>query len=168
MFQFSAFAFHTTILQIARLPHSEIHGSVRICQSPKLIAAYHVLHRLWEPRHPPCALIYFLHPLALLLARKLHGYAITDIIPTVVFSCNFFSLSVCQRTLFPVSWSICIHTSPETWRITDSNRWPPACKAGALASWANSPYFQISDFRPETADTLLCPNSHISILRSLK
>ena len=27
-----------------------------------------------------------------------------------------------------------------TWRITDSNRWPPACKAGALASWANPPY----------------------------
>ena len=27
------------------------------------------------------------------------------------------------------------------WRITDSNRWPPACKAGALASWANPPFF---------------------------
>ena len=26
------------------------------------------------------------------------------------------------------------------WRITDSNRWPPACKAGALASWANPPF----------------------------
>ena len=25
-----------------------------------LIAAYHVLHRLREPRHPPCALRYFL------------------------------------------------------------------------------------------------------------
>ena len=31
-----------------------------ICTSPKLIAAYHVLHRLWEPRHSPCALNYFL------------------------------------------------------------------------------------------------------------
>ena len=29
--------------------------------------------------------------------------------------------------------------SNATWRITDSNRWPPACKAGALASWANPP-----------------------------
>ena len=27
--------------------------------SPKLIAAYHVLHRLREPRHPPYALSYF-------------------------------------------------------------------------------------------------------------
>ncbi len=42
------------------LPHSEICGSIRICQSPQLIAAYHVLHRLPEPRHPPCALIHFL------------------------------------------------------------------------------------------------------------
>ena len=29
---------------------------------------------------------------------------------------------------------------PPWWRISESNRWPPACKAGALASWANPPY----------------------------
>ena len=39
-----------------RLPHSEISGSKRVCRSPKLIAAYHVLHRLLAPRHPLCAL----------------------------------------------------------------------------------------------------------------
>ena len=38
-------------------PHSEISGSMLICSSPKLIAAYHVLHRLLMPRHSPCALI---------------------------------------------------------------------------------------------------------------
>ena len=38
-------------------PHSEISGSTLICSSPKLIAAYHVLHRLLMPRHSPCALI---------------------------------------------------------------------------------------------------------------
>ena len=38
-------------------PHSEISGSMDICSSPKLIAAYHVFHRLSVPRHPPCALI---------------------------------------------------------------------------------------------------------------
>ena len=38
------------------LPHSEISGSKLICSSPKLIAAYHVLHRLLMPRHSPCAL----------------------------------------------------------------------------------------------------------------
>lgn len=37
-------------------PHSEIPGSKPVCGSPRLIAAYHVLHRLLLPRHPPCAL----------------------------------------------------------------------------------------------------------------
>ena len=37
-------------------PHSEISGSKPVCGSPKLIAAYHVLHRLLVPRHPPYAL----------------------------------------------------------------------------------------------------------------
>jgi hypothetical protein len=40
----------------ARLPHSEISGSTPLCGSPKLIAAYHVLHRLLAPRHSLCAL----------------------------------------------------------------------------------------------------------------
>ena len=50
-----------TALQAARLSHSEIPGSKVICTYPRLIAAYHVLHRLREPRHPPYALSYFLH-----------------------------------------------------------------------------------------------------------
>ena len=40
----------------SRFPHSEISGSKDICSSPKLIAAYHVFHRLLVPRHPPYAL----------------------------------------------------------------------------------------------------------------
>ena len=38
------------------MPHSEIAGSKLIRSSPTLIAAYHVLHRLCMPRHPPNAL----------------------------------------------------------------------------------------------------------------
>ena len=62
MFQFPALALPTavTALQTAGLSHSEILGSKIICIYPRLIAAYHVLHRLREPRHPPCALFYFL------------------------------------------------------------------------------------------------------------
>ena len=41
----------------AGFPHSDISGSMDICSSPKLFAAYHVFHRLLVPRHPPCALI---------------------------------------------------------------------------------------------------------------
>ena len=46
-------------LQLNGLPHSDIHGSKVICTSPQLFAAYHVLRRLREPRHPPFALAYF-------------------------------------------------------------------------------------------------------------
>ena len=49
-----------TVLQTAGLSHSEIPGSMVICTSPGLVAAYHVLLRLREPRHPPYALSYFL------------------------------------------------------------------------------------------------------------
>ena len=38
-------------------PHSGILGSRLMCSSPRLIAAYHALHRLSMPRHPPCALL---------------------------------------------------------------------------------------------------------------
>ena len=48
-----------TGLQPAELPHSEISGSKVVCTYPKLIAAYHVLLRLLEPRHPPFALSFF-------------------------------------------------------------------------------------------------------------
>ena len=38
-------------------PHSDICGSSDICSLPQLFAAYHVLHRLLVPRHPPYALL---------------------------------------------------------------------------------------------------------------
>ena len=48
-----------TALQAVGLSHSEIPASMVICTYAGLIAAYHVLRRLREPRHPPCALFYF-------------------------------------------------------------------------------------------------------------
>ena len=68
MFQFPGLALcvcRVTVLQTAGLSHSEIPGSMVICTYPGLIAAYHVLHRLHEPRHPPCALYYFLYDIRL-------------------------------------------------------------------------------------------------------
>ena len=49
---------HVQSLQVfcSRFPHSEIRGSQDICSYPRLIAAYHVFHRLSVPRHPPYAL----------------------------------------------------------------------------------------------------------------
>ena len=43
-------------LESGGFPHSEIRGSKLIRSSPRLIAAYHVLHRLLEPRHSRNAL----------------------------------------------------------------------------------------------------------------
>ena len=53
-----AYVFSNRILHFQRsgLPHSDISGSTPVCGSPKLFAAYHVLHRLPSPRHPPYAL----------------------------------------------------------------------------------------------------------------
>ena len=63
MFQFPALA--SLLERMARIrragfSHSDIRGSRAVCASPRLFAAYHVLRRLQEPRHPPCALTYLL------------------------------------------------------------------------------------------------------------
>ena len=56
---FHTLCIHAWILEVcsSRFPHSEISGSMAVCASPKLIAAYHVFHRLLVPRHSPYALI---------------------------------------------------------------------------------------------------------------
>ena len=62
----------------ARFPHSEISGSMGICPSPKLFAAYHVLHRLLVPSHPPFALISITKRQDLTGMRSyLHMYSVT-------------------------------------------------------------------------------------------
>ena len=57
------------------------------------------------------------------------------------FKSYFLQFVLCQyvKDLLHLPFTICIGNA--TWRITDSNRWPPACKAGALANWANPPNF---------------------------
>src|SRR5690606_27604843 len=53
----------------AGFPHSGILGSQLVCSSPRLIAAYHALHRLSMPRHPPCALLRLISLLLVLILR---------------------------------------------------------------------------------------------------
>ena len=50
---------HCTVRKVflRGFPHSDICGSMCICHSPQLFAAYHVFLRLSVPRHPPCALL---------------------------------------------------------------------------------------------------------------
>ena len=47
-------------LQPGGFPHSDISGSIPVCRSPELFAAYHVLLHFRKPRHPPFALLLFL------------------------------------------------------------------------------------------------------------
>ena len=81
MFQFTRFPLSCKDMTLYRLLHSEILASKFVCNFTKLIAAYHVLHRLLLPRHPLCALHFFnLWQLTLLL------------IEFVCFSCLFSDL----------------------------------------------------------------------------
>jgi hypothetical protein len=138
MFQFPGFASNTYEFSAGYplrggLPHSDIRGSTIARISPRLFAACHVLHRLLAPRHPPDALLFLTsthRP-----DRTLHAQpgqrALTQ--P---------SGFTCQRTAPQTPASASIHVDREAppaaaraageWRRSDSNRRPPACKAGAL------------------------------------
>ena len=68
MFQFPGLApLRVARLQRAGLPHSDTCGLTVVCTSPQLFAAYRVLLRLQEPRHPPCALSNFFRLMNLII-----------------------------------------------------------------------------------------------------
>ena len=126
------------------MPHSEIPGSTPICGSPRLIAACHVLHRLHMPRHPPCALTLLIDKLGSKSTRFEVELRVRTHAPfsTINDDCEHY-FPDCQRTethskraksLENFVGNLPYSTSRYSswWRITDSNRWPPACKAGAL------------------------------------
>ena len=82
-------------LQRNGLPHSDICGSMIICISPQLFAAYHVLRSLWEPRHPPCALICFSLKIAFTLSSTFFCSSLVNELlrskqPFCRLSTNFF------------------------------------------------------------------------------
>ena len=78
-------------------PHSEISGSMGICPSPKLFAAYHVLHRLLVPRHPPYALISITKRFKSTgMDSHLHMYSVTRVgNRPIYFKSVFFRLDNC-------------------------------------------------------------------------
>src|SRR5436190_22865327 len=111
MFQFSGFApLRVTILQIAGLPHSEICGSPRMCQSPQLIAAYHVFHRLQDPRHPPYALCNFLK---YYLSLLLNLYLLSTLV--------LFSLSKMSKNFILITLLCCTVSSCRTRQESNEN-----------------------------------------------
>ena len=105
------------------LPHSEISGSMAICASPELIAACHVLPRRQEPGHPLCALSNLLDSYSLFLFLG-PGLLLQSKASLRFLLFSFQPVKELSRRGYPLP----------AWRMTDSNRRPPACKAGALAS----------------------------------
>ena len=69
-----------------------------VCSSPQLIAAYHVLHRLSEPRHPPCALSCFKKIRIQNCSCYLRQIKVTRYY-------NLF-IPICQRTFFKLAITI--------------------------------------------------------------
>ena len=86
-------------LKLAGFPHSEISGSRVVCTSPELIAAYHVLHRLHAPRHPPCALssltIKFAH-------RKLDQHIVLLRLVPLEYPNRLWTIQGIQKNSFPI------------------------------------------------------------------
>ena len=76
-------------------------------------------------RHAPF-FTFFIHSLTQRFLRSVGS----GMIYTFSSLLNFTFCTSCQRSF------LCFQ---RWWRITDSNRWPSACKADALASWANPP-----------------------------
>jgi hypothetical protein len=106
------------------LPHSDTHGSMLVCSSPWLFAAYHVLHRLLVPRHPPYALSNLTkNSRRNLVTRKNTTFylVVKDLLRPAFAGLEFYLKLTALRQLLLFKW-----------RRPGSNRRPIACKAIAL------------------------------------
>ena len=136
----------------SEFPHSEIPGSKLICSSPRLIAAYHVFHRLPVPRHSPCALVRLTFKLISFEIRLF--YPLDSLLPTKIMlpflrNCNI-SL---KRTYYNLCFAVIIQFSRYVlvmfqqdpayaeilpfitwWAKMDSNHRPHDYQSCALAS----------------------------------
>ena len=97
------------------LPHSGISGSTPVSGFPKLIATCYALHRPLTPRNPPQAL----KRLTKILSSATSNYI--QLSKNSALKGHFLKSLFCSRL-----------ANSGVWRWTGSNRWPPACKAGAL------------------------------------
>ena len=98
----------------SRFPHSEISGSQSICDSPKHIGAYPILHRLLVPRHSPYALnnltyLFYIYIL-LFVVFNVHAYfmRILSFAHVVRFTVRFVSNSLClldKKTMYSLNIS---------------------------------------------------------------
>ena len=89
-----------TVLELfsSGFPHSDIYGSMDMCSSPQLFAAYHVLLRLLVPRHSPYALssltflLRFLKHFSLLLIFLNCSLSVLIVLNCTILSYTSFTL----------------------------------------------------------------------------
>ena len=110
-------------ISLSGLPHSDILGSKPVCGSPKLIAAYHVLHRLLAPRHSPYALSSLTK---CSLHLTFHEYVVKKL-PIAEYSVVKKPLKTCSPCDGPPSPGLptvatLVVKRCEGWRIPGSNR----------------------------------------------
>ena len=105
----------------AVFPHSDIRGSMLICSSPQLFAAYHVLLRLLMPRHSPCALLRLTSSQlasSLICLRKFHTFRRLLLFPKNIVTDSIFwepyspHSHLCGFSAFSVLQSKTISRSP--------------------------------------------------------
>ena len=105
------FKFSITYLSMnpGEFPHSEISESMLICSSPKLIAAYHVFHRLPVPRHSPCALV----RLTFQTFFKNIWYPLDSLLPTKIIVTLPFEIVIFlkKRTYYNLCFAVIIQFS---------------------------------------------------------
>ena len=115
------------------LPHSDTPGSRAVCASPGLFAACRVLRRLQEPGHPPCALPRFPRARAAARPRAPPPRAASLQLLSLLASRSLsLSLLAAPGPLGGAGRAVQCRQRSVRWRMSDSNRRPPACKADAL------------------------------------
>ena len=97
-------------MNLSEFPHSEISGSMLICSSPKLIAAYHVFHRLPVPRHSPCALVRL--TIQTILSREWLVFPLDSFLPTKIIVTLPFEIAIfLKRTYYNLCFAVIIQFS---------------------------------------------------------
>ena len=138
MFQFPAFASCLAWCR-NRLRRVSPFGHLRVISYLPITAAFRSLSRPSSPLRatgiPHAPLFAFLFSRSLLFYLRFW----TLLVFLLEFF-QFFHFRYFWQYLLDLLFPVCqCATFYFLWRITDSNRWPSACKADALASWANPP-----------------------------
>ena len=144
-------------MTLCGLPHSDICGSVLVCSSPQLFAAYHVLLRLLVPRHSPCALCSLTVPVFTFYRFSLEDPLHQQVLSSYRSFPQFFLLLIsCFRSFFFefVQFSRCILTT--SFNVVGPSRLelPTSRLSGARSNQLSYGPFYSPSYRPTLSGPL--------------